>query len=183
MATQLETRRTGDQRIFARVPYSAGVTYRYGVNEGGIAASANLGRGGACLTLGRYLRPGRYVMLSFEAAPADNEPVELKAQVMWCRPTNDAKRFEAGVRIFHDEPDVNVALSELLYDAMLRAGQLNPLLVERVVPAEWYQAPTPSTGRPTGVIASHAWKFLSAACGASFGIFLSYTIIAMYGLV
>jgi hypothetical protein len=76
--------------------------------------------------MGRYLRPGRLVLLT-AASPSDASSVaELKAQIVWCRPTEDPKVFHAGVHIFHDEPEVTIVMSELLYQALVDSGHIEP---------------------------------------------------------
>jgi hypothetical protein len=64
--------------------------------------------------MGRYLRPGRFMMLEV-ADPADcQEPVELKGRVVWCRAASDPCMFVAGVHVFHDDPQSVEALVRLV---------------------------------------------------------------------
>jgi len=103
-----------DQRRSARASYSGKATYRYARDDGGSATVVNLCPSGACLALGRYLRPGRFMLLALEADSSPRTTIELKTQVVWCRPTKNIGVFLTGVRILHDELDTEVTISELL---------------------------------------------------------------------
>ena len=53
-----------DARRFPRTPFHSVARYWCAADdEGSTAACRNLGRGGLSLTMGRYLRPGRFMML------------------------------------------------------------------------------------------------------------------------
>ncbi|MBI5093153.1 MAG: PilZ domain-containing protein [Candidatus Hydrogenedentes bacterium] len=113
-----------DQRRFTRVPHRGDVSYRYAANDAATAVCVDVSHGGVCLAMGRYLRPGRFVLLAFTTAADSDSTVELKAQIVWCRPTDEPHVFQAGVNIFHDEPDVSVIMSELLYQALVNGGHI-----------------------------------------------------------
>lgn len=116
-----------DQRHFARAPFAGTISYCYGHSETGQATCLDVGHGGARLILGRYLRPGRHVLLALALDSEGEKLVELKARVAWCRPAGEPHTFIAGVYIFHDEPEVSAALSELLYEALRRLGWVQPV--------------------------------------------------------
>jgi len=119
--------KTKEQRRFSRVPYSGALRYRYAPDEAGVATWLDVGRGGACVRIGRYLRPGRHLLLTVSDvdSPGKGE-VDLKGQVMWCRPSEDNKSFVTGVRIFRHEPEVEYALSEIILDALAQSGEMAP---------------------------------------------------------
>jgi len=117
------------QRRFVRIPLTGRVDYRYGAGETGRAEYADVSRSGIGLRLGRYLRPGRRVMLTVDTAPEadrDGTGSELKAQVAWCRPGKEAHTFDAGLRVFHDEVDSMVVVRSLVVRAL---RQLSSLMV------------------------------------------------------
>lgn len=103
-----------EERRAERFPFSGRVDYRYGRNESGKATWCSVGREGACIGLGRYLRPGRHVSLISDAVVVNGHPVELSGRVVWCRPTTDGQTFVAGLRIFSDEPETALALSAIV---------------------------------------------------------------------
>jgi len=120
MITQTTARIANDPRRSVRAPYSGNATYRYARNEGGSATLVNLCPSGACLALGRYLRPGRFILVALETDCSPCRTIELKGQIVWCRPTEDAGAFLMGVRILQDDPDTGVAISDLLSRSQAR---------------------------------------------------------------
>jgi hypothetical protein len=122
------------KRRFVRVPLTGPIGYRYGVGDEGRAEYANVSQTGLGLRLGRYLRPGRRVLLTLDAGPGAEEGpgTELKAQVAWCRPGKDAHVFDAGVRVFHDEPDSAATMRGLLVRGLKQVASW--MSTERPVP-------------------------------------------------
>jgi len=115
-----------DQRRFTRVPHRGDISFKYAANDAANAVCVDMSRGGVCLAMGRYLRPGRKVLLTVADATDATRLAELKAQVVWCRPTDDPQVFQAGIHIFHDEPEVTVVMSEWLYRALVDSGHIAP---------------------------------------------------------
>lgn len=106
-----------EKRRFERVPLDGRLTYRYNQGENAAGTWRDLSRSGARIQLGRYLRPGRRVMLIVASDDESDEPaIELKAQIVWCRPVSDSHDFEAGLRIFHDQPDTVDTLTAIVDD-------------------------------------------------------------------
>ncbi len=102
-----------DARRYLRVPFAGTVNYRY-ADEQGAATCNDLGRGGLRLQLGRYLRPGRRIMLTLTDVMSGSHPVELKAEVVWCRPASGSCTFTTGLRVYHDDLDTTHTLSVLI---------------------------------------------------------------------
>jgi hypothetical protein len=71
------------------------------------------------MSLGRYLTPGRKVLVRVFSVRNPNEAAELKGRIAWCRPTEQPERFLAGVEIFYDAPEVSEDLSRLMLEAAL----------------------------------------------------------------
>ena len=106
-----------DQRRFVRVPLTGRIGYRYGPSDTGRAECINVSPLGMQLRLGRYLRPGRRVLVTAgqgSGGDGDGPGIEFKAQVAWCRPSKGSHVFDAGLRVFHDEPDSVTAIYSLL---------------------------------------------------------------------
>lgn len=96
-----------------RLPFAERVTYCYGGQQGASAVWRNVSRSGGRVYLGRYLRPGRSLLLTFGAA------TRFKAMVVWCRRVGDSADFEAGLWI-----PTNGEESVLRYTAL--AGDFAP---------------------------------------------------------
>ena len=74
--------------------------YRYGNAEQGKAVWCSFGRDGACIRMGRYLRPGRHVLLIDESD--GDAPAEFSGRIVWCRPGADGRSYIAGIYLFDD---------------------------------------------------------------------------------
>ena len=103
-----------DERSGDRYTHSGLVQYRYALGEMGLATWCSVGREGACIRVGRYLRPGRHVILSSE----------LSGRIVWCRPTTDGLTYVAGLRVFREDPQSALALSALVEQAV-RSGAVS----------------------------------------------------------
>lgn len=116
-----------EQRTFTRVPFEHPVRWLKARGQSGSATVRNVGRGGLCLSLGRYLRPGRSIQVVFDDIAYQNEPVTFMARVAWCRPLDPGSvEFAAGLRVVHDEPMTLAAISEVFYTAVNRLRKSVP---------------------------------------------------------
>ncbi|MCP4639115.1 MAG: PilZ domain-containing protein [bacterium] len=112
-----------EERRFLRVPLAGRMSYQCGADDLAAASCANVSRTGVQIVLGRYLRPGRHIVLGIDDLTRTGE-AELKGQVVWCRPSGESHRFTAGVRVFHDDTGAVRTMSELFYEAVGRMGLL-----------------------------------------------------------
>ncbi len=102
------------ERRYNRIRIAGPLMYRHGLSLAGLAAWNDVSLGGICMTMGRYLKPGRNVVLTFTTFNGDNTMFELKAQVVWCRAVENSSKFMVGLRVFHDEAEAQCALSRLM---------------------------------------------------------------------
>jgi hypothetical protein len=101
------------------------LTYRHdGPADSGPARWCDVSRTGARIALGRYLRPGRWVTLEFDAPLVCGAPVQVRARVVWCRPSGDGLSFEAGLSVLRETPELALDFAALGYRA--RAGANSP---------------------------------------------------------
>jgi len=107
-----------ESRIFTRLPFDSAVEWRDLTGEDGHAAVRDVSRGGFRLSLGRYLRPGPVVTVTFDHITFNGAPVELDAAVVWCKPTDQPDTFLAGLKIIHGGAATLAAASEVFYAAM-----------------------------------------------------------------
>jgi len=99
-----------------RTALSGAVTYSYDPDESGRGRWINVSRVGACIRLGRYLRPGRDLRLRFPSPlEASEAPVEVQGRVSWCRQVPGAPEFTAGVRLLREDPEAALAFAALGY--------------------------------------------------------------------
>jgi len=131
MATTTQNIRQ-DERTFYRIACQNKVKYAYENNQYGKGICTELGRGGMRLVMGRYLRPGRFVLVT--VAGPSGSTYEFKATVVWSRPGDEPNTFEAGVRIYHDEPESMDQMSELMLGAVLSQAR-RPKAPEGPAPA------------------------------------------------
>jgi len=117
MSAEMASYSAIDNRESERLALSGAVEYRYGVDELGYAQWQDIGRGGASLHLGRYLRPGRSVTLIRRARSIHDEPIELSGRITWCRPCDDGRNFLAGIRFRRQSPEICFAISSLVREA------------------------------------------------------------------
>lgn len=92
--------------------------YRYNGDESGAAHWQDVSRVGAKLRLGRYLRPGRNLVLEFASPLVEEGQVQLPARVIWCRLMAEGADFVAGVQIRRERPEYAVAFAALGYSAL-----------------------------------------------------------------
>ena len=112
------------RRRFARMPLAGIVKYMCAPNQGGVATWHDVGSGGVCIRLYRYLRPGRYVLLSVKSGTNHGAYAELKGRIAWCRRALDGGSLVAGVRVYDDTPEAESTLAELVRQARGQAGEV-----------------------------------------------------------
>ncbi|GMW02073.1 MAG: hypothetical protein AMXMBFR84_32090 [Candidatus Hydrogenedentota bacterium] len=118
-----------DERRFARLPFSGDLHYRYGASETGVAALRDIGRGGFRVQMGRYLRPSTRVLMMLNSSHVSG--VELKGEIIWCKPVEGEALFQTGLRVYYDEPGVVEAVSDLIRHAwrgVMLGGVVVPLI-------------------------------------------------------
>ncbi len=99
---------TAEERRSRRIPFRGEFEYRYDGNEGGKAEWCSVGREGACVRIGRYLRPGRRMRV-------ETHGLDLEARVVWCRATEEGDRFVAGLQIVNGGAEASMlALSAIV---------------------------------------------------------------------
>jgi len=118
------------------------VRYEYdNAREAGVARWIDVSRVGAALHLGRYLMPGREVILVFPSPIVADEERRVRAKVVWCRPTKEGGfGYVAGLRIHREDPKRALHFAALGYTA--RAA-LNTAASKTVKSAVWPGFTTP----------------------------------------
>ena len=77
--------------------------------EDGTGCWSSMSHDGACIKLGRYLRPTRLIRITKDGH-------DIFASVVWCRPTTNSESFVAGIRFI----DGGVEASFLILSAMVQ---------------------------------------------------------------
>jgi len=110
------------------------VSYTVSRGESGSAVWRDISRTGARLRLGRYVRPGRVVVLDFPAPQFGCGQYRLQARVVWCRQVQDGADFELGLLVVRDEPESALAFASVLHHARAAANNAAVPEVFRVWP-------------------------------------------------
>ena len=98
---------TAEERSSGRTQFRGQFEYRYDAGERGKAQWCSVGREGACIRIGRYLRPGRRMRVECHG-------LDLEARVIWCRATVDGDHFVAGLQIVNGGAEASMlALSAI----------------------------------------------------------------------
>lgn len=107
-----------DQRECERFAHVGVLEYRYGLDEQGLAAWHDVSRDGVCVQLGRYLRPGRSIVVVRAQRELHDEPLELKGRVAWCRPAGDDESYLVGIKIHRSGVELCHAMWSLVREAL-----------------------------------------------------------------
>ncbi len=94
--------------------------YTDGAGVRGQGAWMEVSRVGGSMKLGRYLRPGRTIDLTFKT-PAGTLAV-IPARVVWCQPASDRLQFVAGFRIDREDPEAALCYAQLRYSGRPNKG-------------------------------------------------------------
>jgi len=119
MVETVSNRMSADERRFLRVPFSTRVEYFHGAGASGTGCCREVSHRGLSMRLGRYLAPGRKVLVRVFSVANPVEAAELKGRVAWCRPTAAPDQFLAGIEVFFDAPEAFEDLSRLVLEAAL----------------------------------------------------------------
>lgn len=97
----------------ARKELAGPVTYDYDTGGLGIASWKDLSWNGARIRLGRYLRPGREIRLTFTTPVAESGMASVTTKVAWCSQTQDGVDFEAGLQIVRRDSEAALMFAVL----------------------------------------------------------------------
>ena len=112
-----------ERRAFVRMPFEHSLKWQEADSEGGEGTLSDVGRTGLCISLNRYLRPGRKVSVFFEDIMYQGNMVTLPARLVWSRAKFESNTFMAGLQILHDDPETLGAVSEIFYTALQDRSQ------------------------------------------------------------
>lgn len=100
-----------DERQSGRYRARSGFWYRDDAEEEGQAKWCSVAEQGACICIGRYLQPGRELVIHGNGA-------EIYGRIVWCRPMADRTNYVAGVRVLETATDRGAAtLKNALHSA------------------------------------------------------------------
>jgi len=112
MTTLAGAAQTAESRETPRVPFAGAFDYEYEGGEAGTGLWRSMSPDGACVQVGRYMRPGRVLRVRYYGC-------ELVLRVVWCRQADASVRFVAGVQLVEGGPEL--ALMTLM--ALVRRGR------------------------------------------------------------
>ncbi len=106
-----------EERRFGRVPMAGSFECEYEDGVQGEAAWRSISLEGACVQLGRYLRPGRTMHVSYHG-------LDLELRVVWCRPAASEEWFVAGVQVMNGGPELALMTLMALVQRLAAQGAL-----------------------------------------------------------
>ena len=112
-----------ERRAFVRMPFEHSLKWQEADSEGGEGTLSDVGRTGLCISLSRYLRPGRKVSVFFEDIMYKGRMITIPARLVWSRAKFDSDTFMAGLQILHGDPETLGAVSEIFYAALQDGSQ------------------------------------------------------------
>ncbi len=124
-----------DRRRSKRVRLNSALRYQVGREVGGHATLLDVDQCGLSVAVSHALASGQRVMLEVDEPKHGSGAVEMKGQVVWCRKDGDA--YHAGIRVYHDETDVRVALCALMCAALKQQAAIASLRDRHFIYAEW----------------------------------------------
>jgi len=124
-----------ERRRAKRVGCDASVRYQTGREQGGQARVVDVDHGGLCLELAHPVAAQQKVMVEVVEPTRGDGTVVVTGRVVWCGPC--AGGYRAGVRIYHDEPDVRVALCALMCAALKRQAAVASMRDRHFIYVEW----------------------------------------------
>lgn len=97
-----------DERVESRTSVHGTFEYTCDGQEG-TGCWSSMSHDGACIKLGRYMRPTRLIRITKDGH-------DIFGSVVWCRPTTNSETFVAGIRFI----DGGVEASFLILSAMVQ---------------------------------------------------------------
>jgi hypothetical protein len=104
-----------NKREEARVPFTGEFEYTCD-GLSGAAQWSSMSDNGACVTMGRYLRPTRLIRFT-----KDNH--EVFGVVVWCKPQERSESFVAGVRFIDGGVEASFMVLSTIVQQMIRSNK------------------------------------------------------------
>lgn len=104
-----------NEREEYRLPYQGAFEYTC-ESDSGVARWSSVSHQGACITMGRYLSPGRLIRIS-------QENHALIGSVVWCKPTRTPNTFVAGIRFMDNGVEASFMVLSTMVHHMLTTRQ------------------------------------------------------------
>ena len=106
-----------EERRSGRVPLSGTFKCQYEDGVQGLATWRSISLDGACIQIGRYLRPGRTMRIAYHG-------LDLELRVVWCRPAANEEWFTAGVQVVDGGPELALMTLMALVRRLAAQGAL-----------------------------------------------------------
>ena len=106
-----------EERRCGRLPMVGSFECEYEDGAHGEATWRSISLEGACVRIGRYLRPGRTMDVSYHG-------LDLELRVVWCRPSANEEFFTAGVQVVNGGPELALMTLMALVQRLAARGAL-----------------------------------------------------------
>lgn len=130
-----DSMRNQERRRSKRVVLASTLRCQSSQDRVGKAGLRDVDLNGICVALSQPLVRGELLMLEVDEPKHGDGVVELKGRVVWCRKMGN--EYHAGIRVYHDESDVRVALCALMCAALKRQAAIASLRDRHFLYAEW----------------------------------------------
>ncbi|MCC6797551.1 MAG: PilZ domain-containing protein [Candidatus Hydrogenedentes bacterium] len=145
-----QTLATRERRSAKRVAFSTPVRYQLSREFGGHASLVDIDQGGICIALSHAVSVGQRLMLDVIVPKAGDRAIELKGRVAWCEQTADG--YRAGIRVYHDEETVRVALCTLMCAALKKQAAVADIRNRHFIYVEWKLAALDANEEPGKIL-------------------------------
>jgi len=102
-----------NERESLRLPYQGEFEYTCD-RDTGTARWSSVSHQGACISMGRYLIPGRLIRIC-------QDEHELIGKVVWCKPTHHDNTFVAGIRFMDNGIEASFMVLSTMVQHMLQS--------------------------------------------------------------
>lgn len=108
-----------DERHDNRLPFDGEFEFACD-GQAGKAHWSSMSHQGACITIGRYLRPTRLIRI-------EKDGHEIFGTVVWCQPTTNSESFVAGIRFIDGSVEASFIVLSAMVQQMVRGRKQKQL--------------------------------------------------------
>ena len=139
-----------ERRSAKRVACATPVRYQLSRELGGHASLVNVDQGGICIALTHAVAIGQRLMLDVIAPKPGDRAIELKGRITWCVQTDEG--YRAGIRVYHDDATVRVALCTLMCAALKKQTAVADIRNRHFIYVEWKLAALDANEEPGKIL-------------------------------
>jgi hypothetical protein len=108
-----------NERHESRLPFDGEFEFTCD-GQSGAARWCSMSHQGACISIGRYLRPTRLIRI-------EKDGHEIFGSVVWCQPTTNSESFVAGIRFIDGSVEASFIVLSAMVQQMVRGRKQSQL--------------------------------------------------------